>query len=91
MSTVVWLKNIRIEIRSREKNHIGRPHCHAVGRGGDASIDLVSLEVLESQGFSRSDIKQILSKINEYREELMAKWEEYHGQEENKLCKKERS
>jgi hypothetical protein len=79
MGTVVWLKNIRIEIRSRERNHIGRPHCHAVVRDCDASIDLVTLEVLESTGFSRSDVKQIISKVSEHLEELMAKWEEYHG------------
>ena len=79
MGTVVWLKNIRIEIRSRERNHIGRPHCHAVVRDCEASIDLISLEVLETTGFSRGDIKQIVSKIREYQDELMEKWEEYHG------------
>ena len=88
MGTVVWLKNIRIEVRTREKNHIGRPHCHAVGRGGDASIDLASLQVLETNGFSSGDIEQILAKIREYQTELVAKWEEYHGKEKNKLHKK---
>ena len=69
MGTVVWLKNIRIEVRTRERNHIGRPHCHAVGRGGDASIDLITLRLLECNGFSKRDIDQILSKIREYRQE----------------------
>jgi hypothetical protein len=78
MGTIVWLKTIRIEIRSREGGHIGRPHCHAVASGKNASIDLLSFEVLEVSGFSRSDVKEIVTKIKEYQEELLAKWEEYH-------------
>jgi Domain of unknown function (DUF4160) len=79
MGTVVWLKNIRIEVRSREKNHTGRPHCHAVGPGSDASIDLVTFEVLESSGYAKSDVKEIIEKIKEHHEILMEKWREYHG------------
>jgi hypothetical protein len=81
MGTVVWLKNIRIEIRTREKNHTGRPHCHAVVRECDASIDLVTFEVLESTGYAKSDIKEIVEKIKVNHDALMAKWKEYHGQE----------
>ncbi len=91
MSTVVWLKNIRIEVRSRERNHIGRPHCHAVLQDASLSVDLVSFEVLECSGFAKSDVKQIIEKMTQHREELMSKWEEYHGQEKNKVCQKKHS
>jgi hypothetical protein len=83
MGTVVWLKTIQIEIRTRERNHIGRPHCHAFTADKEASIDLNPVQVLESTGFSRSDLKQILEKVQEYKEELLIKWEEYHGQIKN--------
>ena len=81
MSTVVWLKNIRIEVRTREKNHTGRPHCHAVVGECDVSIDLITFEVLGSTGYARNDIKEIIEKIKEYHDALMVKWREYHGQE----------
>ena len=79
MGTVVWLKSIRIEVRTREKNHIGRPHCHAVTHDCDASIDLLTFEVLESNGYTKSEVKEIIAKVQEYRDVLVAKWEEYHG------------
>jgi hypothetical protein len=79
ISTVIWLKNIRIEVRTRERNHIGRPHGHAVGPGCDASIDLETLEVLESSGYAKSDLRKILEVIEDFKEELAAKWKEYHG------------
>ncbi len=82
MGTVVWLKNIRIEVRGRERNHIGRPHCHAVVGDCSASIDLLSLEVLETEGYSRGDLKNISKVIVEHREALLAKWEEYHGKKD---------
>jgi len=81
MGTVVWLKNIRIEVRTREKNHTGRPHCHAVVRDCDASIDLVTFDVLESRGYAKSDLKEIVAIIREYHDELMERWKEYHGQD----------
>jgi hypothetical protein len=79
MGTVIWLKNGRVEVRSRERNHIGRPHCHAVVRECEASIDLVTFEVLESTGFAKSDIKEIIAIIKENHEELMAEWRRCHG------------
>ena len=79
MSTVVWLKNIRIEVRSKEAKHQGRPHCHAVFGDFAVSIDLLSFEVLESTGFTKKDVARILEKVKEYQEQLLAKWREYHG------------
>ena len=90
MGTVIWFKNIRFEIRSRERNHIGRPHCHAVGKDSEASVDLITFEVLEAIGFHQKDLNQIVEKVKEFNDELIAKWEEYHGKEEDKLFKKER-
>lgn len=82
MGTVVWLKNIRIEVRTREKHHAGRPHCHAVlaEHECEASIDLATFEVLESTGYARSDIKSIIETVKKHHDLLMAKWREYHGQ-----------
>jgi hypothetical protein len=83
MSTVIWFKNIRIEIRTKEKSHSGRPHCHAIrgeGKGRDElSIDLEALTLMAGHGFSKNDVTQIIKNIKEHREELIAKWREYHG------------
>ena len=80
---MIWLKNIRFEVRTRERNHIGRPHCHVVVRDCDASIDLISFEVLESNGYTKKEVDEIVKTVKKFSNELIAKWEEYHGKKEN--------
>jgi hypothetical protein len=56
MSTVLWFKSVRFVIRPKEKNHLHRPHFHAVKDDCDVSIDLMTFEVLGVEGFSEKDV-----------------------------------
>ena len=57
-----------------------QPHCHAVAPGGaEVSIDLKTFEVLSCSGFSKADVVRIIEEVKKYRNELLQKWEEYHG------------
>lgn len=81
MSTVVYQDGFNLIIRSREKNHKYLPHCHAVGKGGEARITLETFQVLSNSGFSQRDIRKIIEAVRYHQAELLAKWEEYHGEE----------
>jgi hypothetical protein len=81
MGTVVFQDGFNLIIRAKEKSHKHLPHCHATGQGFEARIHLETFEVLTNTGFGRGDMRKILSAVKHYQEELMDKWEEYHGQE----------
>ena len=59
----------------------GSPHCHAVGSGCKAKIYLSDFEVVQLVGFSKKDIKQIVELVKDHRQQLLDKWEEYHGKD----------
>lgn len=80
VSTVVYQNGLRIWINSREAPHKGRPHCHVSKGDAEAEFDLVTLEVMANNGkFSRGDMDILKDLISLHKEELMTKWEEYHG------------
>ena len=39
---------------------------------------LETFDILTNKGFSRNDMRKILEAVRHDRDELMAKWEEYH-------------
>lgn len=80
MGTVVYQNGFRLIINPKERSHKHMPHCHVVGGGCEARVHLLTLDVLTNSGFSRNDMRKILEAIQFYRDELMATWEEYHGQ-----------
>lgn len=78
MSTILYFKGVRVEVRARERNH-RRPHAHAVGHGCAMSFDINTFEVMAVRGFDRTDVKEIVELAKEYREELRKAWRIYHG------------
>lgn len=79
--TIFRTQNLRIEIRIREKGHLGRPHCHVIGPDAEASIDLVTFEVLESHGFRNKALREIQMYIAQKSDHLMEAWNEFHEEE----------
>jgi len=79
MGTVVYQDGFLLVIRLREKSHKHMPHCHVVGGGCEARIHLETFDILTNTGFSRNDMRKILEAVRHHRDELMDKWEEYHG------------
>lgn len=76
-------RNLRIEIRVREKGHLGRPHCHVIGPGAEAVVDLVTGEVIESFAFRNKALKEIERELRPRLEQLMEVWNEYHEEEKH--------
>jgi hypothetical protein len=84
MSTVLYKNGLRIYVNAKENEHKGRPHCHIKKGDAEASVDFMTGKILHNNGkFSRGDMKVILAAIAELQIELLLKWEEYHGEEEN--------
>jgi hypothetical protein len=79
MGTVVYQDGFLLVIRLRESSHKHLPHCHAIGSGCEARIHLKTLEILTNAGFTKNDMRKILKAIRHHQDELIAKWEEYHG------------
>jgi hypothetical protein len=77
--TMYKTKSLRIEVRTKEKGHLGRPHCHVVGPGVEASIDLNTCEVLASKGFSVKALREVVQFVKERREQLLETWNDYHA------------
>ena len=53
-------------------------HIHVIGPDAEAKIDIIDLNVIKSNGFSKKDITRILSFLKEYKEMLLEAWEDYH-------------
>jgi hypothetical protein len=52
------------------------------GPAAEAKIYLNNFEIERSRGFTERDLKIIVALVEDYNDELLAKWEEYHGKEE---------
>jgi hypothetical protein len=81
MGTIVYQNGFSLMINPKERSHKHMPHCHAIGGGCVARIHLQTFDVLTNTGFSRNDMRKILEAVRFHQDELMAKWEEYHGKE----------
>jgi hypothetical protein len=79
MSTVVSFRGIKFRVNPRDHNP---PHVHVVGRGGEAIVNLLTLEIMEISGFTKADRKVIEKIMQDFQFELMAEWERYHGKED---------
>ncbi len=79
MSTVIRALGCRFQINS---NDHGEPHCHVIGHGNEAKMSLLNFNILGTTGFSERDVKRLIEIAQLYQSELLAKWEEYHGKEE---------
>ena len=79
MGQVIRYKNISITIRSDDHEP---PHIHAIGPGAEAKIEILTGTVVWSYGFSRKALDEILQLVLSRQFELMEKWYEIHGENE---------
>ncbi len=78
MPTLFELFGIRYFFYSNEHLPI---HVHIENGDGKAKINVATLEVVENHGVKPKDMKKALEIIKLYNEEIIAKWEEYHGED----------
>ena len=72
VGTKFWLgQHLKIEVRNREHNP---PHVHAMAKGAEAVINLLTLEVEHHDGFNKATLKLIVEWVTENRKILMETW-----------------
>ncbi len=78
MPTLFELFGMRFYFYSSEHLPI---HVHIKNGDGKAKINVESLEVVENQGIKPKDIKKALQLTKIYQEEIISKWNQYHGED----------
>ena len=75
MSTVIEFHGIKIKVNATDHNP---PHVPIEGCGGKARFDLVKMEFMKFQGFSRSDLRAIEDVIRRKVWLLWDEWRRFH-------------
>lgn len=76
---VVREKDVIIEVRTKENGH-NIPHCHVKRENQEASISLIDFSILSKSNNINKKQEGAFSKfVEDYKEKLREKWEEYHG------------
>ena len=78
MGTIVVFRNVRIIVRT---NDHAPPHIHAIRGDAEAKIEIESLEVCASKGFSKRDLQRIIEFMTTQEELLMEAWYAIHEKE----------
>jgi uncharacterized protein (DUF885 family) len=78
MGTIFQFRNTRIVIRTRDHNP---PHVHVFHGDCSAKIEIETQIVVESIGFSRSDMRRIVAFLKEREDLLLEAWNEIHKEE----------
>lgn len=55
------------------------PHVHIAKGGNDAKVWLAGLEVSYNRGYNAREMRQLLEKIAEHRDEWIGAWNDYFG------------
>lgn len=76
MGEIFRFKNLKFKIWP--KDHLP-PHVHIHGPDAHASVNIETLEVIRSNGFSANDLKIIQQQIFIRRAKILEKWEAIHG------------
>lgn len=77
MPTILFIFGFRFIIYTRDHNP---PHIHAIKNIGAAKIGLTpNIYLIENRGLQLKDLKIAMSVAEEYQEEFLEKWYEYHG------------
>ena len=72
VGTKFWIgQHLRIEVRSREHNP---PQVHAMAKGAEAVINLLTLEIENCEGFNKATLKLILEWVTENKSILLEAW-----------------
>jgi hypothetical protein len=79
MTRIKALSSKHLVYKINENDH-RPPHVHVEGMGASVRINLLSLEVMDSEtDFSSSTLNRILRVVRENRLLLLERWEELHG------------
>ncbi len=78
MPTLFELFGMRFYFYSLEHLPI---HVHIENGDGRAKINVETLEVVENQGVKPKDIKKALQLAKIYQEDIITKWNQYHGED----------
>ena len=77
MPTILVIFGLRFYFYADEHLPI---HVHIENSDGKAKIILEpNINLIENNGIKPQDIKRAISIANEYREEFIEKWNEFHG------------
>ena len=55
------------------------PHVHIAKDGHDAKVWLTSLEVAFNKGYNDRELRQLLKKIADHRDDWIGAWNDYFG------------
>jgi hypothetical protein len=79
MTRVKALSSKHLIYKINENDH-SPPHVHVEGMGASVRINLLNLEVMDSETeFTTSTLNRILRVVKENRLLLLERWEELHG------------
>lgn len=78
MVLIDQFRSIKIKVNARDHNP---PHCHVEGNGGKARFNLITMEFMESEGFTKKDLMEITQVIARRYEEILEIWSELHNEE----------
>jgi len=76
MGEIFRFKNIKFKIWS---NDHGPPHVHVTKHRAHAIVNIETLTVKKSNGFTESELKLIQQQIFKRKIKILEKWEEIHG------------
>ena len=74
---IVRFRGISIKVNARDHNP---PHCHVEGSGGRARFNLVALEWMDREGFTKADRLHLKEVILRRLNEIWAVWKELHDE-----------
>lgn len=81
MTRIKALSSQHLSYRINDDDH-NPPHVHVEGGGASVRINLITIEVMDSQtDFSLSTLRKIIEKVRENRWLLLDEWEKKHGQD----------
>ncbi len=79
MTRIKALSSKHLIYKINENDH-SPPHVHVEGMGASVRINLLNLEVMDSETeFTTSTLNRILRVVKENRLLLLERWEELHG------------
>jgi len=73
--TILRMNKLRIMIHTDDHHP---PHIHVVGPNAGAKIEIDSLQVISSYGFSSKALKRILAFLEKNKPLLIGAWNEIH-------------
>lgn len=78
MVLIERFRQIKIKVNAKDHNP---PHVHVEGNGGKARFDMLRMDWMESDGFTRKDLEEIKHVIERRKDEIMSTWKELHDEE----------